>query len=92
MGSPVRNLPGRYVHIASATSTQVVTGRAVLRRIIINGGTAGLVTIVDGVSGSTPAVAIIASTVVGSLAYDLELATGLRIVTAAATDVTVVYD
>ncbi len=87
----------KFVHIASATNTQVqATSVGTLHTITVNGGTAGAVTIVDTTAanctgGSTIGI-IGTSTVFPSTAtYDLQTTNGLCISTAAATDVTVAY-
>lgn len=81
-----------YAHIATATTTQVYTGACTLVAIVVNTTAAGTTTVIDGISGSTPAVAILASSVAaGTYLYNVNLASGLRVITAAASDITVVY-
>ena len=83
----------KYTNISTQTTTQVFSGPCRLIRIVINTTAAGAITVVDNTSGTTPPVATIAaSPVIGSVFYyGIKLTTGLRIVTAAASDITVVW-
>lgn len=81
-----------YTNITTATTTQVKTGACRLIRIVLNETTDGAITIIDNITGSTPVVGVIAtSTIPGFLYYGVKLATGLRITTAGASDITVVW-
>lgn len=81
-----------YVHIATQTTTQVYTGTAVLKNITINTAAAGTVTVYDEIgSGTTKVIAIIAATAVGTYVYNIPVSAGIKVVTAAATDLTVTY-
>lgn len=82
-------------HISTATNTQIKATPGVLHTIVINGGTAGAVTVVDtsaaNCTGGTT-LAVIQSAAAGtvpSLTYDVATVNGLCITTAAATDITV---
>jgi hypothetical protein len=87
----------QFKHISTATNTPEASATVILHTIVINGGTAGAITVKDTAaadcSGGTT-IAVIA-TLTGSsaqtLAYDLQTSTGLCLTTAAATDVTVSY-
>lgn len=82
----------QYFYIAGAATTQVKSGSGFLHSIVINNPAAGAtITVIDGTSGSSASIALIASTVCTTLVYDLKFTTGLRIITAGATDITVVY-
>ncbi len=82
----------QYVHIASATTTQVCSGRATLKAIVVNTTAAGTITIVDAVSGSTPVVGILqASVLPGTFVFENVMTAGIRIITAGASDITVIY-
>lgn len=82
----------QYAHIASATTTQVATGRALLKAIVVNSTAAGTITVVDETSGSTPVVAVLkASVVEGTYIFECVMAKGIRIITAGASDITVIY-
>jgi hypothetical protein len=79
-------------YIASATTTQVNTGQCILHYIVVNSTAAGTIKIIDGVSGTTANVGILKSNVAeGTYRYDCVMATGIRIVTASTSDITVVW-
>jgi len=81
-----------YAYIATATTTQVRTGAGRLHRIVIGEDAAGSIKIIDGTSGSTTNLAELeASMPVGSYEFNCKFAAGLRIITAGATKITVVY-
>lgn len=80
----------KATHIATGTTTQVITGSGVLHTIVVNTAAAGTITVYDETgSGTTNVIAILAATAVGTHLYDIAFSTGLKIVTAAASDVTV---
>lgn len=82
----------QYAYIDSATTTQVDSGQGQLVRIIIGEDAAGAISIIDGTSGSTVNLATLeASAPVGVYEFGIQYAAGLRIITAAATKITVVY-
>jgi hypothetical protein len=87
----------QYKHISTATNTQEASASVILHTIVINGGTAGAITVKDTAAadcsgGSTIAViATLTGSSAQTLAYDLQTANGLCLTTAAATDVTVSY-
>jgi hypothetical protein len=93
--------PGAYTYIHTATTTMVQASPGFLQRIVINGGTAGVVTLYDigsaGCSG-TPAsgkfatIAALSAQPNEAIEYGLRETNGLCIVTAAATDITVVWN
>ncbi len=88
---------GSYAHITTATTTDVSSVACVLKRVCINGGTAGAVTIRDDTTGgSTTPIAVIAAaaaaTPSGVHEFNVKMANGIQVVTAAATDVTIVYE
>jgi hypothetical protein len=82
----------RQTHIATATTTEV-TGSATkggrLIRVIINTTAAGTITISD--ANGTVAI-IAASAATGSYEYDVKCAGRIRVITGAASDITVVWD
>ena len=82
-----------YKNIATNTTTTVKTGQGMLHSITINTTAAGAITVYDNTTNSAPIIATIAaSPVIGSVfRYDVAFATGLTIVTAAASDITVSY-
>lgn len=87
----------QYKHISTATNTQEASASVILHTIVINGGTAGAITVKDTTAsdcsgGSTIAViATLTGSSAQTLSYDLQTASGLCLTTAAATDVTVSY-
>lgn len=79
-------------YISSATTTQVFTGPGTLHAIVINTTAAGTIGIIDGTSGTTVNVGqIVASAGVGVYEYNIIMKTGCRIVTGAASDITVTW-
>lgn len=82
----------RPAYISTATTTQVATGKGVLQAITVNTTAAGAISIIDGTSGSTVNIGSLkASIVEGTYMYNCTFATGLRIITAGASDITVTY-
>jgi len=80
----------QYKNITTGTTTQVVTGRGFLRAITVNTTAAGTIKIIDGTTGTTANIGTLASSVaVGTYRYDVVFANGLRIVTGAASDITI---
>lgn len=83
----------KYTYISTATTTQVATGQGQLIRIIVGTTAAGAITIVDATSGSTPVIATLASSIAqGTYDFNLNFFAGLRIITAAGSLITVVYN
>lgn len=80
----------KYTYISTATTTQVFTGQGTLVRITINTVAAGTIGIIDGTAGTTVNIGQIAATGVGTYEYGVQCVAGLRIVTGAASDITVV--
>jgi len=82
----------RYAYIATATTTQVHTGAGRLQKIIVGETAAGSIKIIDGTSGSTTNLAELkASIAEGSYEFNVAFGSGLRIITAGASKITVVY-
>lgn len=68
-------------------------GPGVLRRLLFTGGTAGNVTVYDNVAGSGDIIAAFTFTDAhGEYTFNVPFSKGLTIVTAAATNVTAIYD
>lgn len=85
-----------YTNITTGATTQIYTGRCTLVAIVVNTTAAGSIKIIDGTSGSTANVGTLkASISEGTYNYGapagITLATGLRIITAGASDITVVW-
>lgn len=91
---------GHFLHIKTATTTTVSAQAGVLMTVTINGGTTGAVTVYDIAPASctgTPAAAsaigvIQAVTVPITLTYNAIILNGVCVLTAAATDLTVVFN
>lgn len=82
----------KYNNITTATTTTVKTGRGRLKRIVVNTTAAGAVTIYDNTAGSGTKIGTMkASIAEGSYDFDCLFITGLTIVTAGASDLTVIY-
>lgn len=81
-----------YKYISTQTTTQVYTGTCILKSIIINTTAAGAISIIDNTTGSTVTTGIIqASALPGTYEYNVVMSKGIRIITAAASDITVTY-
>mgnify|MGYP000987332937 CR=1 FL=1 len=79
-------------YISSATTTQVKTGAGVLHSIVVGETTAGAISIIDNTTGSTVNIGQLkASIVEGTYEFDVAFSAGLRIITAGASKITVVY-
>ena len=82
----------QYKYISSATTTQVYTGPCILVAIVVNTTAAGAIGIIDGISGTTVNVGQLkASVAEGVYTYNSVMSSGIRIVTAGASDITVIY-
>ncbi len=83
----------RYTYIDSATTTQVDTGQGQLVRVIISETAAGSITIADSATTTTPVIVLFkASVVEGSYEVGINYFAGLRVVTAAASKLTLVFN
>lgn len=81
-----------HTNITTATTTVVKAGSGYLKNITINNTVASTITIYDSTAGSGTLIGTLeASVTPRTLHYDLHFATGLTIVTAGASDLTVVY-
>lgn len=82
----------KCAYISTATTTQVVTGAGRLHKIIVGETSAGAISIIDNTSGSTVNIGQLkASIVEGGYEFNVSFAAGLRIITAGASKITVVY-
>ncbi len=80
----------QYTNITGTLTTQVATGKGKLHAVTINTAAAGSVKLIDGTAGTTANIGTIKSSAAeGNYIYDTYFATGLRIVTAANTDLTI---
>lgn len=79
-------------YISSATTTQVKTGAGVLHALVLTETAAGAITVYDNVTSTgTPVAVLKASIVEGTYAFNVAFSTGLRVVTAGASKLTVSY-
>ena len=80
-------------YISTATTTQVYTGPCKLVRVVVGETSAGAITIEDdNASVSGPTVAVLkASIVEGVYDFDVAMANGIKVTTAGASKITVVY-
>jgi hypothetical protein len=82
--------PFNYTNITTATTTTIKTGSGVLESITVNTTAAGTITIYDSTTGSGTKIGTLkASVVEQTFNYDVSFVTGLTIVTAGASDITV---
>lgn len=79
-------------NIATNTTTTVKSGVGVLHSIVVNTTAAGAITIYDNTAGSGTKIGTMkASIAEGTYLFDTLFSTGLTIVTAGASDITVTY-
>jgi hypothetical protein len=83
----------QYSNISTATTTLVKSGVGVLNTITINTTAAGTITIYDSLTATGTKIATIAAspTIGSTFNFDVAFTTGLCIVTAAASDITVSF-
>lgn len=81
-------------YISTATTTLIRTGAAKLHKIIVTETAAGAITVYDGVDANGTVIAVLkASIAEGSYDFgDVRCTTGITVVTAGASKVTVVYE
>lgn len=83
---------GTPSYISTATTTVVKSGAGRLYGITVEGGTAGTIIVYDNTAGSGTVIASFDSTnALASYMFDVAFSTGLTVVTAAATKLTVSY-
>jgi hypothetical protein len=84
-----------YIHrnITTGATTVVKSDAGVLKGITVNTTAAGTITIYDNTSAAGTKIGTLKSSVVeGTYEYNVAFATGLTIVTGAASDITVAYN
>lgn len=79
-------------NITTATTTQVLTGKAKEVMIQVNATPTGNITIIDGTSGSTSTHGVVTAPTVGMFIRAYGFDTGVRIVTTGTPDITVYVD
>lgn len=83
----------KIVYIDSAATTQVDTGNGSLICITVTETAAGAISVIDNTSGSTANIGTLKASIVENTYWFLAgYAAGLRIITAAASKISVVYD
>jgi hypothetical protein len=80
-----------YMNIAAAATTVVKYGRGFLHGITVNGGTLGSITVYDNTAASGTVIAALDTLSRQTYRYNVIFRTGLTVVTAAATNITVSY-
>lgn len=82
----------RCKYISSATTTQVKTGAGYLHAIVIGETAAGQISIIDNTAGSTVNLGALKSSIAErTYVFDCHFQVGLRIITAAASKISVIY-
>lgn len=80
-------------YIATNTTTLVKTGRGKLHTIVVGETAAGAITIYDALTATGTPIGVLKSSIVeGTYTFDVQFNTGLCIVTAAASKITVTYN
>lgn len=80
-------------YISTATTTQVDTGQGQLIAIVVGETAAGAISIIDNTSGSTVNIGTLkASVTEGTYWFLTNYSTGLRIITAGASKISVIYN
>lgn len=83
----------KVAYIDSATTTQVDTGQGQLIAIVVGETAAGTVSVIDNTAGSTVNIGILkASIAEGTYWFLTQYAAGLRIITGAASKISVIYN
>lgn len=79
-------------YISTATTTTIKTGTGLLHTITVNGGVAGTIIVYDNTAASGTIIASFDSTAaLATYTFDVIFATGLTVITSAATKLTVSY-
>ncbi len=79
-------------YISTATTTQIDTGQGQLIAITVGETSAGAISIIDNISGSTVNIGTLKASIVENTYWFLSTyAVGLRIITAGASKISVIY-
>jgi hypothetical protein len=82
----------RVKYISTATTTQVKTGSGYLKAIVVGETAAGAISIIDNTTGTTAYMVVLkASIAEGTYEFGCHFQSGLRIVTAGASKISVIY-
>jgi len=88
----MRGQDNEYYYIASADTTQIVTGQGTLHAIIVGETTANAIQIIDNTEGTTTNLGELkASIAEGTYKFDVRFHTGLRIHSDGNSKFTVIY-
>lgn len=82
-----------YAYISTGATTQVYSGNGTLHSIVVNGGTTGTIIVYDETgNGTTNIIASFDTTnALSTFIFDVGTSKGLKIITSAATKLTVSY-
>lgn len=81
-----------FVNVATNTTTVAKSGAGVLQSITVNSTAAGAITVYDNTAASGTKIATLkASIAEGTYTFNCAFSTGLTVVTAAASDITITY-
>ncbi len=82
----------QHYHINKAGTYIIKTDNGFLHSIVVNTTAAGAITVYDNTSAAEPIIAVLKSNIgENTYTFDVNFITGLTIVTAAASDITVSY-
>jgi hypothetical protein len=82
----------KKTYIAGAATTQVFSGAGRLHSIVVGTSVAATISIIDNTTGTTVNLGLIgASPGAGTFVFNCSVTTGLRIITAGASTITVIY-
>ncbi len=83
-----------FVNVATNTTTTAKTGAGIFYGIVVNATAAGTITIYDNTAGSGTKIGTLKSSIAeGSYSFHgVNFSTGLTVVTAAASDITILYN
>lgn len=91
MAIGVTSVGGAFVNITAGATTIVATQSVDFKRLVVNNpGTTITATLYDGVNTSAAKIGTVSLSAGMSLAYDLQTANGLTVVTSGTCDITVI--
>lgn len=83
----------QFTNITAGTTTDITSGhQAVLRYITVNTTAAGTITVYNGTTSDSKVATLKASVAEGTYRFDCVCSKGITVVTAAASDITVIYE
>lgn len=85
-------IPNKYKAITTAKTELVYTGNCILSSILVQGGTAGTITVYDELTATgTPIIAFDSTNALANYIVNAEMTKGLTVVTGSATKLTIFY-